>query len=683
MSIHRLAVCVVTLAVMASVALAAELPISRVVLFSSGVGFFEREGTVEGDVSVELSFRTEQIRDILKSMVLQDLDGGTIAPVTYAPQDPLERTLSSFAIDISDNPTVSELWDLLRGSKVEIAAEQTHTGIVFGAEEQEKSAGDKVFTFQVLNLLTDKGLVEIPLWHVTSIKMLDGKLDADLRKALSAIDKARDTSKRPVTLSFKGEGERTVRVGYLLEAPVWKMSYRLVMDEEGLYLQGWAIIENTTDDDWDDITLSLVSGRPVSFVQDLYEPLYIERPEVPVSVAAAARPKIWEGALDDNLAMLAPADKRDRGAAGPPGPRGERGPVGPTGPKGDVGEAGPAGPPGAVSYMFRDAGVASMAQGGKVGTLFQYAIDQPVTIPRQRSAMIPTINADIEGEKLSVYNSQVDAKRPLNGIKLKNTAGLHLMGGAITVFADGVYGGDALIDDIAPDEQRVLTYAMDLSVEVEPKSKSYPDELLSAKIVRGVMYTSHKSRMEMTYTIKNSAKETRMILLEHPLKQDWKLIQPDTPDERTRDAYRFRIPVAAGESEKLTVIEELTRSEGLRLVDQAPDAIKIWLRAPQISDAIKAAVAKIIAMQAEMADVATERAEREQRITEIEQEQERIRQNMRELDRQSQLYKNYVEKFTEQEAEFEQLRDEIKELRGKEDAAKKALQDYTMGLNLE
>ena len=117
MGVCRLVTCVALLAV-AGMVVAADLPISRVVLFSSGVGFFEREGNVEGDATVELSFRTEQIQDILKSMVLQDLDGGTIAPVTYAPQDPLTRTLSSFAIDISANPTIAELWDMLRGSKV-------------------------------------------------------------------------------------------------------------------------------------------------------------------------------------------------------------------------------------------------------------------------------------------------------------------------------------------------------------------------------------------------------------------------------------------------------------------------------------------------------------------------------------------------------------------------------------
>ena len=297
MNTSVLAVAVTLLAVTAVLGAAAELPISRVVLFASGVGFFEREGTVEGDATIDLSFRTEQINDILKSLVLQDLDGGTINAVTYAPQDPLDRTLSSFGVDISDNPSITELWDRLRGSRVKVVGQETITGVVLGAEKQEKSVDDQVMEFDVLNLVTDKGLQEVPMWHVTSIQLLDEKLDHDLRQALEAIDKSRDTNKKPVALSFAGEGQRRVRVGYLLETPVWKTSYRLVTDDDGLFLQGWAIVENTADDDWGDVSLTLVSGRPISFTQDLYEPLYVDRPEVAPSLPVAARPKTWEGDL--------------------------------------------------------------------------------------------------------------------------------------------------------------------------------------------------------------------------------------------------------------------------------------------------------------------------------------------------------------------------------------------------
>jgi len=691
---------VAALALVAAVAGAdtvANLPVTRVVLFSSGVGYFEREGNVEGNATAQLSFRTEQINDILKSLVLQDLGGGNIDGVTYAPQDPLEHTLSAFAVNISDNPTFAQLWDRLRGAQVKVTAgKEVYEGVVFGAEKQQRSAGqDKVIEFDVLNLLTDKGLREVPLWHVDTVQVLEAKLDGDLRKALAAMDAARDSNKRPVSLSFKGQGQRKVRVGYLLESPIWKTSYRLVTDEKGLFLQGWAIVENTSDDDWSDVSLALVSGRPISFTQDLYQPLYIPRPEVPPSVQAAARPRVWEGALEDakekgmaeeQEADASKGDRLLRKAAAPRRAGGMGGGMGMPG-----GMAAPAPPPATLGTAYRttnalalrEAGVEAAAEGGKVGTLFQYAIKEPVTVPRQRSAMIPIINGPIEGEKVSVYNSQVDAKHPMNGIKLKNSTSLHLMGGPITVFAGGVYGGDALVEDLAPGEERLITYAMDLAVEVAPESKSQPEQILSAKISRGVMTVQHKSRLETTYTIKNSAEEPRTLLVEHPVRPDWKLIEPKEPAEKTRSVYRFRAPVEPGKTAKLTVIEEMVQFEGIRLADRVGDEIKAYLIRSEISPKLKTALEKVVAMQGEIAALATQRTERETRIKEIEQEQDRIRKNMKELDHASELYKQYVAKLTEQETQFDKLREEVRQLRAQEAEKQKALQDYVMGLELE
>lgn len=683
-----LAVTVALMVFLAVSAFAADVPLSRVVLFSSGVGYFERNGSVDGDASVELSFRTEQINDMLKSMVLQDLSGGTIAPVTYAPQDPLEKTLSSFAIDISDNPRMADLWDRLRGTRVQVTAEQAVEGIVFGAEQQEKTVGDKVMTFDVLNLLTDKGLVEVPLWSVRSIKVLDPKVDGDLRKALDAIDKSRDAEKRPVTLSFKGQGKRDVRIGYLLETPVWKTSYRLVNEKDSLYLQGWAIVENTTDEDWTNVNLTMVSGRPISFTMDLYQPLYSERPEVAVQVQQAAKPQVFAGAVEvkveardeaEEAAMAPGRTGRRLGAmAAPPSPAAAPAEFGGYG-GGGMGMAAAPAPP---AFALSETGATSMAQGGKVGTLFRYAINQPVTVPRKRSAMIPIIGQKVDGEMVSVYNRSADAKHPMNGIKLKNTTGLHLMGGPITVFDGGVYGGDALIEDVTPGEERLLTYAMDLAVEVEPATKSAPQQLLSAKIVNGILSLTRKQRMDTVYTIKNSAEEKRSVIVEHPLRADWTLVEPKEADERTQTNYRFRVQLEPKQTSKLTVSEECPTVEVVELVSQDVKRINLLVAQPQLDPKVKASLQKLADLQAELAGLTAQRTERETRVKEIDQEQNRIRQNMRELDRTSDLYKSYVTKLTTQETEFDKLRGEIQQLRQQETDKKAAVADYVKGLNL-
>lgn len=683
MDTRRLFVCAVLIAMAVALAQAAELPLSRVVLFSSGVGYFERDGTVQGDATVEMTFRTSQINDILKSLVLQDFGGGTIAPVSYAPQDPLDRTLSSFSINITDNPRLSELWDRLRGARVQVKALGTAAeGTAFGSEKREMAVGEKLMTIEVLNLLTDTGLRQFPVEKVESMQIMDPKLAADLQKALAAIDRSRATDKKPVTLTFKGQGDRKVRVGYLLETPIWKTTYRLVNDKEGLFLQGWAIVENTTDDDWNNIGLSLVSGRPVSFTQDLYEPLYLRRPDVPVMVAPAASPAVNAGAMERRQAVAeeqlrdeAAADRANRpmmakAAAVPAAPP-------PFAARGMGGGAG-----GAYGGLSQDA-AAAMAQGARVGTLFQYAINQPVTIACQQSAMIPIISEKVAGEKVDVYNPALYQNHPMTGIQMKNTSKLHLMAGPITVFDGATYGGDALIEDIAPGDDRLVTYAMDLEVEVASQSKSNPDQLLSGKIVHGLMTLNYKTRTEMTYTIKNSSSDKRTIIVEHAIRPDWTLVSPKEADEKTRLAYRFRVPVEAGKTATLTVVEDMARAQVVALSPRDANATRLYLQQPQLSEKLKAALQKLAQMQDELAALTLQRTQKEARIKEIGQEQERIRQNMRELDRASELYKQYVEKFTKQETEFDGLQTEIKDLTAKETAKSQEIADYVAGLDVE
>lgn len=677
----RLFVFAVALATLATVATAADLPLSRVVLFSSGVGYFEREGSVRGDATVDMIFRTDQINDILKSLVVQDLGGGTIAPVTYAPQDPLERTLSSFSLNISDNPRLSDLWDRLRGSRVLVTTlGSSAEGTALGSEKQEKAVDENVVTIEVLNLLTERGIVQFPVEKVEAIKILDPKLSADLQKALEAIDRSRATDKKPVTLTFKGKGDRKVRVGYLLETPIWKTTYRLVNDKDGLYLQGWAIVENTTDDDWNDIGLSLVSGRPVSFTQDLYQPLYLQRPDVPVMVAPAASPAVNAGAMDRRQTAEAEEFRLDAAkvATRVAGGRGAMAAAGPAGPAGPMAAPAPAALP-----SFSQNAAAAMAQGARVGTLFQYGINQPVTIARQRSAMIPIINEKVSGEKVDVYSPNLYQKHPMTGILLKNTSKLHLMAGPITVFDGAAYGGDALIEDIAPGDERLVTYAMDLEVEVATQSKSNADQLLSAKIVKGIMTLTYKNRMEMTYTIKNASSEKRTVIVEHAIRPDWQLIQPKEADEKTRSAYRFRVPVETGKTVTLTVAEEMPRATVVALTGRDIANTRLYLQQPGITEPLKAALQKLVQMQDELASLTAQRSQKEARIKEIGQEQERIRQNMRELDRASELYKQYVEKFTKQEAEFETLRTEIKDLTAKETAKQQEIADYVARLDVQ
>lgn len=677
-----LSLCVGVMLMTAAAGMSADLPITRVVLFSSGVGYFERAGDVEGNTEITLAFRVDQINDMLKSMTLQDLGGGTIGAVTYAPQDPLEHTLKSFAVDVMNPNSLADLLDSLMGSRVSIVtADATVTGTVIKCEWQEKSVGDDVVKFQVLNLLTDRGIIQVPIWHMKSVSLVEEKLNADLQKALGAVAAARDLDKRTVTIGFHGTGSRPVRVGYLLETPVWKTSYRLLAGDDKLFIQGWGIVENTTDDDWSRVRLSLVSGQPISFIQNLYEPLYVHRPVIQPQIAAVNRPQMYAGAIEEAdpelFAMPAPAGAPQEALDG--APLKARGPVGAAGPVGS-GFGGGA----RMEMALEDAGVQAAAQGGKVGELFQYAMEQPVSIGRQQSAMIPIVNQAIEGQKVSIYNASVNSDHPLNGLKLKNSTPLHLMGGAITVFDGNVYAGDALIDDLPPGDERLISYAVDLGVRVDSESQSKEDQAAtSLKIVRGVMTMNTRLISEQTYSIRNVTTDKRTVIIEHPLRRGWELTSSVKPAERTAELYRFEVEVAPQKTVDLVVAEQRTTGQTFALTSTDDDRIALFLHAPKLSPQMKTALEKIVQMRMAIADVESQIDDHEDRLEEIGEEQERIRQNMEQLERDSELYKTYVEKFAAQEQEFEKLREEIKALKADQAAKEKELEQYILGLNID
>lgn len=273
-----------------------KLPLAKVVLFNSGVSFFEHRGEVDGNAHVELKFNIEDVNDLLKSMVLQDSGGGKISTVNYASKDPVTKALQSFAIDLTANPTLGDLLEQIRGEKIQVEAPTPITGTILGVEKRKVPAGkEQVVEQSYLNLVTDEGLTSVALDSIGRIKLLDEKLNSELQQALAILATAHATDKKSVTLNFLGNGRRPVRVGYIQESPVWKTSYRLVLDEkEKPFLQGWAIVENTTEQDWDDVNLTLISGRPISFLMDLYQPLYVQRPVVQPELFGSIVPPTYD-----------------------------------------------------------------------------------------------------------------------------------------------------------------------------------------------------------------------------------------------------------------------------------------------------------------------------------------------------------------------------------------------------
>lgn len=666
-----------------------QAPLTRVLLFNSGVGFFEHRTEVEGDATIDLKFNVDDVNDLLKSMVLEDFGGGRISTITYGSMEPITKTLKTFAIDLTSNPTLATLLAQVRGERIEIDAPNPVTGTIVGIETRKRKVGEETIEAEYLNLLTDSGLRSVPLADVGRIKLLNEKLDAELRQALGVLALGHATDKKTVTLNFLGQGKRPVRVGYVRQAPIWKTSYRLVLDKnERPFLQGWAIVENTTEDDWRDVSLTLVSGRPISFVMDLYQPLYVPRPVVEPELFASLRPQTYGQDLakreeefsarakdaDERSAMLG-LEARKEAASGVAMGRYFRAGGAMGGEAADKAAAAPA----AINLQR---GVESLAQAGDVGELFQYVIDTPVNLPRRQSAMLPIVNGPVEGDKVSIYNPAVQAKHPLNGLRVKNTTGLHLMQGPITVFDGGAYAGDARIEDLSPGGERLISYALDLETEVAHETKGSPEQLLSVKIVKGVAHATRKYQRSQHYTVKNSGDADKQVLVEYPHETPWKLIAPEKPTETTRDLYRFAVTAEPGKPAKLDVTEEQTVAQAIAINNLDDGAMQIYLRASAVSDAVKQALREVVKRKREIDALAGRQAQLEQQIATIGQEQARIRENMAQLDRHSDLYTRYVKKFGQQEDEVEKLRQQIAEIQESLKAKRQGLEEYLVGLNI-
>src|SRR5262245_10958380 len=297
------------------------LPIGQVVLFSSGVGYFQREGQIDGSQRIDLSFPTQDINDLIKSMTLRDMDGGHITAVSFDSNVPVERTLQSYAVNLTSNPSFGDILNQSRGEKVEVTLQQTNatqpgtlTGSVVGVEAKRVAVGKDVVEEKCLNLWCADGMRSLKLSEVQRVRFLNAIMESEFRKALETLSLGHDTQKKAVSIHFAGEGKRNVKVGYVIENPIWKTSYRLVLptltakkeeqqdakkaEEKKPYLQGWAVVENQTDEDLTGVRMALISGRPISFQMNLYDALFIKRPVVEPELFASLRPVAYSGGLE-------------------------------------------------------------------------------------------------------------------------------------------------------------------------------------------------------------------------------------------------------------------------------------------------------------------------------------------------------------------------------------------------
>ena len=648
------------------------LPITAVSLFTTGVGYFQHDGVVEGTEVMTLTVASGDINDLLKSLVLQDLEGGRVEVVSYPSQDPLQRILNSFSLAVGDNPSLDALLIRARGEEVIIEGPTAATGTIFGLEYTTVTEGDTSRRVPVLNLLVDGAFRQVPLSTIRSIRFVNPVLQEELQSALRLIADNRQADRKSIQIRFAGEGRRRVRVGYIREVPVWKSSYRLVLRDDGTaQLQGWAIVENTGETDWQDVRLSLIAERPISFAMDLYSPIYNRRPQIQPDVGTAVAPPTYDrGVAQAPAPSLAPSAARSMA----PGYAMEE-------------EAlGFAADAYAGAYERRDEPI-DLSQGVSAAVLAgeaaAFTISHGVSIPRRGAALIPIVSATIPIERLAIFDASTLGNRPLSGLRMSNDTNTQLLAGPVTIFDGARYAGDARLPDLVPDEERLLSYAVDLTTTVLTRSQSIPQEITRVRLVRGVLETTLRQEQTTEYVFDRIDRDEGgdvAFFFFHPKRSGWELIGELKPVDETASQWRFQIDAPATGTTTAKVVEEYVRSQTYALVSLSDDQIVFYLSQKAIDQESASQLRRIRELQGAIRTRENERRAIEAEINTIYREQQRIRSNMEVLDPETDLYKRYLQTFTSQEDRLEALNRDLTAARAAEQRARDALADYVESL---
>jgi hypothetical protein len=696
---------------------AARLPVTRVILYKNGVGYFEHAGHVRGSQDVNVDFTTAQLNDVLKSLTVLDLGKGRITGVSYNSNAPLAKRLGSLHLPVGDNPTTAQFLDALRGARLEVkSGSETATGRLLSIDEREiPIKGDQKITVDQISIVSDSGEVRIfDMTPGTSVRVAEKEVNEEVGKYLGLVASTRDQDLRRMTISTAGDGERDLLVSYISEVPVWKSTYRIVIPNDGKpLLQGWAIVDNTVGEDWRNVELALVAGAPQSFVQELSQPYYTRRPVVPLPENAMLSPQTHEATMEENENARVAGDATVvNGLPGVVG--GVRGGVAGSnfdrvenfaklnqpqrisGGKGNgAGIGGGVGggmyetmgmPPRPNATAVADSleAATTTAQTHDLGDLFEYKLKDRVTIRKNQSALVPILQSRIDAEKVSVWNPSESSV--LRALWVHNTSDLTLDGGSFNVLEGEAFAGEGLMDPIKPGEKRILSYAADLGVLVDAKQKAENQHVTKVIIAHGTMTQMTQERQENTYTIRNRDAAARTVVIEHPARAGWKLTDDETPAESSASFHRFRLSVEPKKTTTLTVKEYRPILNSYQLTNVTDDQIKYFLVQKMIDIETERVLRKVILQKNDIAQLDATIAGRKTQISGISDDQQRVRENMKALKGSAEekaLVERYVKELNEQEDRMQSLRHEIADLQQKRESAQKTLNETVEALQME
>lgn len=628
--------------------IAADLPIREVILYKHGVGYFERSGDLRAGETARLDFKASDMNDVLKSLTIVDRSGGVIGGVRYDAAEALDKRLQDFPFAIDRQASLAAFLDQMKGARLELRlGSDTVAGTIVSARTSRPD--EKAPERETVVLLVDTGEIRtFDLGAASSVKLSDPKLQGLLRDYLSVLSGARSKDRRSVYIDASGTGTRQLAASYMTPSAVWKSSYRLIFGPQAeATLEGWAIIDNTSGEDWSNVKLSVVSGRPISFITQLYEPKYVTRPFGELAENQAMAPVVLQGAIGGRADLanrplvvngLPQAAARDALAES-------------VRLKSESGQA---------------SSIGSTTDTRDLGELFEYSFSSPVSVKQGESAMLPFLQQKIGARKLLIYMESFGL-HPMNAAELANSTGKTLDGGPITVYDANAYAGEALVETLKAGDKRLITYGVDLGARVTTAFDSSKANVREIHFARGVLTTRNAIQETKTYTIKNVDPGRKTVIIEHKQRPGYKLLD-GKPSETTADAYRFEVIVGGNATEAFAVREERVYDQTMSISSLTPEVLATYLQNKSLSETGRRQLDQIAQKKRDIAANDGQLRQVQADLTSLTQDEERQRRNiesLRNVAGQQNLVQQYASQLAAAEVKLTGLRDQQSDLQRK------------------
>ncbi len=686
-----------------------KLKVTHVVMFKHGVAFYGLQGIVKDKDELKLTFKLGELDDILKSInVIDESGAGYISAISYDATEDEAKLFESISIQVPGEQSFTSVLTQLKGAEVSLqVGSQTVEGIIVGLEVKLERLGQNTVpstSLVIFNKLSGD-IEKFTFSDIRGFKLLSEELRGELQFFLDAALAAKKKGSKTISLACEGEGSRKIALSYITESPIWKTSYRILLPkdtkepkpeeatpEDTMLLSGWCLVENTTDQDWDHIQLSLVAGMPVTFKMPLFRPIYIERPHVePAKVTGAQVMDIADetGTVDYEEAKMEKKKVMQRAPGLPMVPCATAAPAPP-----------PAGSPSQAMArsmlakemapmerraLDRNVMKQQVAQQGQVeskdfGELFEYNISKPVSIKRQQSALVPIVNADVKGRKILVFNSAKNKTNPMACVEITNTSGLTLERGPVTLLYEDTLAGEAIMPFLNKDETRIISYAVEQGVVVNFEDDSKTQQTHKVTFNGGYGYEYYYMERKREYKINNKTESDKILLLDHARTAGYDLLNEEQHKE-TPEAWRFEMKLAPKKGVKFTLKERQEFYNSFSLWDVTNDNLTARLskyaKKKFLNTDIQGRLKEIATRNDELQKLQVEISTLQTDVAQIINDQARLRENIRVLKKgesEMRLREGYIVKFRQQENQFEEAQAKLKEKQAKIEELRVALQ---------